>query len=233
MVKFNTNIKHVIRDIPLFGSILIYIYRQYINPEIPFISSENYWIHRYAKGGSSGDGSCGQLAEYKARIINEFVRQNMIASVIELGCGDGSQLKLAEYPLYTGFDVSLKALSICEEVFLYDTTKYFKLMDSYNNETAELGLSLDVIFHLVEDSVFAEYMNMLFSVGMKYIIIYSSDSDENLKDQPTHVRHRNFTLWIEQKMPEWKLIKYIANQFPFNGNTRTGSFSNFYIYEKI
>ena len=232
MAKEKNNMKHIIRKIPLFGPIIVYIYRKWINPAAPFTSSEKYWINRYSAGGNSGDGSCGQLAEFKAGIINEFVRRNMIASVIELGCGDGIQLKLAEYPLYTGLDVSLRALSICEEVFVNDTAKYFKLMDSYNNETADLALSLDVIFHLVEDAVFTEYMNMLFSIAREFVIIYSSDSDENLKDQPTHVRHRNFTLWIEKKMPGWKLIKYIPNQYPFKGNTRTGSFSDFYIYEK-
>jgi len=228
-----TNMKHAIKKIPFFGLIIVYIYRKWINPQAPFTSSEKYWINRYNRGGNSGEGSYGQLAEFKAEIINEFVRRNMITSVIELGCGDGNQLKLAEYPLYTGFDVSLKALSICGEVFSNDTTKKFRVMDNYNNETADLALSLDVIFHLVEDHVFTEYMNTLFSAAEKFVIIYSSDYDENLNDQPSHVKHRNFSLWIKTKMPDWKLSKYIPNQYLFKGNTRTGSFSEFFIYEKV
>ena len=225
--------KHAIKKIPFFGLIIVYIYRKWINPRAPFTSSEKYWVNRYNIGGNSGRGSYGHLANFKAEIINEFVRLNGIASVIELGCGDGNQLKLAEYPSYTGFDVSLKALSICEEVFSNDTTKNFRLMENYNNETADLALSLDVIFHLVEDYVFSEYMNTLFSASKKFVIIYSSDYEENLKEQPSHVKHRNISLWINKKMPSWKLSKYIPNQYLFKGNTRTGSFCDFFIYEKV
>ena len=112
-----TNMKHAIKKIPFFGLIIVYIYRKLINPQAPFTSSEKYWVNRYNGGGNSGEGSYGQLAEFKAEIINEFVRRNVITSVIELGCGDGNQLKLAEYPLYIGFDVSLKALSIYVEKY--------------------------------------------------------------------------------------------------------------------
>ena len=225
--------KYAIKRIPFLGSIIVYIYRKWINPLAPFISSEKYWVNRYNMGENSDQGSYGHLADFKADIINEFVRRNVITSVIELGCGEGNQLKLAEYPSYTGFDVSLKALSICEEAFSNDTTKNFRLMENYNNETADLSLSLDVIFHLVEDYVFTEYMNTLFSASKKFVIIYSSDYEENIKEQPSHVKHRNFSLWINKKMPGWKLSKYIPNQYLFKGNTRTDSFCDFFIYEKV
>ena len=44
----------------------------------------------------------GELAKFKARVMNDFVRENGIRSVIELGCGDGMQLALADYPRYLG-----------------------------------------------------------------------------------------------------------------------------------
>ena len=113
--------KQIIKKIPIVSSIARVIYHKWINPPKPFIGSKNYWIERYDSGGNSGDGSYGKLAEFKAEILNEFVQQNNIKTIIEYGSGDGNQLTLAEYPSYTGFDVSPKALSLCREKFLNDS----------------------------------------------------------------------------------------------------------------
>src|SRR5215207_6091130 len=59
-----------------------------------FHGSEDYWITRYATGGNSGAGSYNKLAEYKAEVLNDFVKRHNVESVIEYGCGDGNQLKL-------------------------------------------------------------------------------------------------------------------------------------------
>ncbi len=74
--------------------------------------------------------------------------------MIEYGCGDGNQLILADYPQYIGFDVSPDAVALCKKIFSADLTKAFHLMDEYNHQTADLTLSLDVIYHLVEDECF-------------------------------------------------------------------------------
>src|SRR5262249_52775171 len=67
-----------------------------------FKSTGDYWDSRYRRGGNSGAGSYGRLAEFKAEAVNRFVRENHILSVVEFGCGDGAQLELAQYPRYTG-----------------------------------------------------------------------------------------------------------------------------------
>ena len=222
--------RQIIKSIPIVGPIARCIYHKWINPPKPFPGSGNYWINRYETGYNSGDGSYNDLANFKAKVLNEFVLQNRIETVIEYGCGDGNQLKLAEYPSYTGFDVSPKAVSMCSETFLNDDTKHFKLMDDFSNDTAELTLSLDVIYHLVEDSVFADYMNRLFDSSKRFVIIYSSNTDVNSESQAAHVRHRQFSKWIEVNKPKWRLLRHIPNRYPFNGDTKTGSFADFYIY---
>jgi SAM-dependent methyltransferase len=224
--------KQIIKKIPVVNSIAGAIYHMWINYRKPFVGSKNYWIDRYDSGGNSGDGSYNKLAEFKAEIINAFVRKNNIKTIIEYGCGDGNQLKLAEYLSYIGFDVSPKALSICKEEFMNDSSKTFELMDNYLNETAELTLSLDVIYHLIEDSVFTEYMNRLFDSSEKFVIIYSSDTDVNSVGAAAHVKQRNFSKWVNDMKLEWKLIQHIPNRYPFNGNTKTGSIADFFIYEK-
>ena len=224
--------KQVIKNIPIVGPIASRIYHKWINPQQLFTCSNKYWINRYESGGNSGDGSYNELAEFKAEILNEFVLQKEIKTVIEYGCGDGNQLKLAKYPSYIGFDISHKALSMCRETFQNDDTKVFQLMKDYNGETAELALSLDVIYHLIEYSLFADYMNILFDSSKRFVIIYSSDTDKNLEGQAEHIKHRRFSKWVKNSRPEWQLVKHIPNRYPFSSDTKTGSFADFYIYEK-
>ena len=195
-------------------------------------ASCDYWEDRYAQGGNSGAGSYGNLAEFKAKVINDFVIKHKIKSVIDFGCGDGNQLSLSKYDKYTGFDVSKTAIDICKQKFTEDKTKDFRLMQNYNNEKAELTLSLDVIFHLLEDSVFDNYMKTLFNAGEKFVIIYSSN-----KRGPKwvkHVKHRKFTDWTDKNASGWKLLEFIPNPHHTEGtgDTPDKSFSDFYIFGK-
>ncbi len=198
-----------------------------------FAGSEKYWIQRYNSGKNSGSGSYNQLAEFKAEIINDFVTNYNITSIIEYGCGDGNQLMLAEYPSYIGFDVSQKALNLCQNLFFQDKSKTFSLIRDYKGERAQLTLSLDVVFHLVEDEIFHGYMERLFDSSDEYVIVYSSNTDDNAEDQCDHVKHRKFTSWVEKHRPEWKLIKYIPNRFPLKNGDKDSSFCDFYMYEKL
>lgn len=226
------SIKKFIKKIPVIGSVTRRIYSTWVNPSKPFQGSGNYWKDRYEAGGHSGDGSYNQLAEFKAEVLNTFVSEKRITSVIEYGCGDGNQLTLAQYPKYIGFDISPNAIARCLKRFSGDKTKTFKLMEAYRGETSELALSLDVIYHLVEDYIFVNYMNILFDSSQKFVVVYSSDTEANPKGTAAHVRHRNFSKWVSDHKTEWKLIKHIPNKYPFNGNTKIGSLSDFYIYSK-
>lgn len=197
-------------------------------------SSSSYWIRRYASGGNSGPGSYGRLAEFKASIINDFVYENKIKSVIEFGCGDGNQLKLADYPKYTGYDISEAAAATCIRVFGNNDAKEFFLADDYDQRKAELTLSLDVIFHLVEDRAFEIYMERLFQASSRFVIIYSSNTDEPIEPSSAHVRHRQFTNWVETYIPNhWEMAQKIPNAYPYDGDYQSTSFSDFYIYRRV
>lgn len=192
--------------------------------------SADYWEQRYREGGTSGAGSYNNLWEFKAEIINDFVKNHKISKVIEFGCGDGNQLRLAEYPSYIGYDVSKTAIDICKKIFCNDPTKSFLLLDDnfVVEEQAELVLSLDVIYHLVEDDVYEQYMERLVKSSSKYICIYSSNFDE-IKSQ--HVKCRKFTSFFENKK-EWKLIRVVRNRYPHSEKDEEHtSFSDFYFYQ--
>ena len=198
-----------------------------------FEGSAQYWGTRYSVGKNSGSGSYGRLAKFKAQVINKFVTEMDIKEVIEYGSGDGNQLKLSNYKSYIGFDVSLTSITLCKKNFKNDNSKKFYLLNQYNNQKAELTLSLDVIFHLIEDDIFHEYMNQLFSSSESFVIIYSSNTENNPKGTNSHVRHRKFTNWITKNKPEWEEIKFIKNSYKREtnkGNTESESFCNFHIY---
>lgn len=225
------NFKNLLRKIPLINSLAKFIYFTCINPLKPFSSSDDYWKQRYKSGGTSGPGSYDKMAEFKAEIINGFIKKQQIQTVVEFGCGDGNQLALSDYPLYLGFDISPEAIICCEEKFINQNNKSFRLLDNYSNERAEVALSLDVIYHLVEDEVYNDYMQRLFGSSEKFVIIYSSNSDKQFRLQAQHVKNRKFSKWIGSN-DEWKLKKYIPNRYPYKGDEQEGTISDFYIYEK-
>ena len=82
-----------------------------------FSGSQDYWRQRYRRGGDSGTGSGGASAHHKSAVLNDFVHQHAIRSVIEFGCGDGRQLLLADYPEYVGYDISPEAVARCQKLF--------------------------------------------------------------------------------------------------------------------
>jgi len=224
--------KSLIKKLPVIRTIARVVYYTFVDPLKPFPGSEKYWELRYKSGGNSGTGSYHKFAEFKSDFLNSFVKCNQITTVIEYGCGDGNQLKLLKYPLYIGFDVSPDAIYKCRNLFSDDVNKTFKLMSEYANETAQLTLSLDVIYHLIEDDVFSVYMNRLFDSSRRFVIIYSSNTDKQENFQAAHIKHRKFSLWIERNRPEWKLIQCIPNKYQYTGNEQEGSFADFYVYEK-
>lgn len=202
-----------------------------------FRGPQHYWERRYASGGDSGPGSYGQLAAFKARVLNDFVKDRGVRSVVEFGCGDGHQLSLADYPEYTGIDVSPSAIARCQARFAGDVTKRFVLIDPESADdrafSADLALSLDVVYHLVEDRLFEQHMNALFRSASKYVVIYSSDHANNDAAQPAHVRHRAVSAWVAAHQPAWRLDRRIANPYPFTGDVRAGSHSDFLIYQRV
>lgn len=227
--------KETIKKIPVVGEIAQAFYRRIpkqFKPERPFPGSAAYWEERYRKGGTSGAGSYTFLAEFKAEVLNGFVAEHAVRTVIEFGCGDGNQLRLAKYPSYLGFDVSDSAVERCRRLFAGDPSKSFRSVAEYAGERAELALSLDVIFHLVEDAVFDDYMRRLFAAGERYVIVYSSNTSSKLGVDDPHVKHREFKRWVDERAPDFRLLRHVPNRYPYAGDHHTGSFADFFMFER-
>lgn len=211
---------------PLPGVRQISLLRQ----RVAFHDSARFWEESYSKGRTSGSGSYGALAEGKSTFLNRLVRERAVHSVIEFGCGDGNQLSLAQYPSYVGLDVSRTAIGLCQSRFARDPAKSFFLYDGgcFTDRggifTAELALSLDVLYHLVEDRVFETYLGHLFAAATRLVVIYSTNA--MAVGTAPHVRHRHFTPWIEEHCPQWRLAETARGP----GSERARA--DFFVYER-
>jgi SAM-dependent methyltransferase len=218
-------VKELIRPLP--GVRQLSLLRQ----RIGFHGSAQYWERNYARGRTSGQGSYDALAEAKAGFLNDFVRAHDVRSVIEFGCGDGNQLSLADYPSYIGLDISRSALELCQRRFAGDPAKSFFLYDGAcfadraRLFTADLTISLDVIYHLTEDVVFDDYMTHLFAAGTRYVIIYATNRE--FSGTAPHVRHRHFTRWAEVHGQGWRLAQVTPGPNPVPDR------ADFFTYERI
>jgi len=192
-------------------------------------NSKEYWENRYKSGGNSGAGSRNNLAEFKINTINKFIRDNKIKSIIDCGSGDGFIAGELIVKTYTGFDVSITAVENCNKMFESDISKVFttKWSDDFK---ADLSISMDVIFHLIEDSVYEEYVRRLFLCAEKYVIIYSSNCTS--KNMSEHYKDRQVIEYIKNNVNGWRLIETIQNPLPFTNDAENESNSDFYIYKR-
>lgn len=226
-------IKELIKHTPIVRDIARFAMRMTVARRQAEFASDQYWEDRYKRGRNSGAGSYNRLAEYKARVLNDFVAEKNVHSVIEFGSGDGAQLKLAIYPDYLGVDVSRTIVEATSKEFASDPTKRFVHLDDLPGDVrADLSLSLDVIYHLVEDGVFERYMARLFDASKRHVIVYSSNT--NRPSDAVHVRHRKFTDWVERNRPDFALTDVQENPFPEgSGDMDNTSFADFFFFERV
>ena len=195
--------------------------------------SSSFWDKHYLQGGTSGTGSYNHLAQFKVATVNAILQQYAIDSVIEFGCGDGNVLSMLDCKNYTGIDVSPTIISKLKTKFEGDSCKTFYTINErelYLQKKHDMALSMDVIFHLVEDDIFKNYMHDLFIASKKYIVIYSSNHEEFTRWK--EFRHRNFIHFIQRCYPNWKVIQFIPNLYPYViGEEAMTSSSDFYIFK--
>ena len=178
-------------------------------------SYKEYWEERYLHGINSGGGSYGELAEFKAEIINSFIETHNIKSVIEFGCGDGNNLALYKIQSYVGYDISQKAIDICKQKFWYDAGKTFGMYSTnafIANYQFDLVLCVDVLYHVIEDTDYLILLKDIFRSTNKFVILYTSNHYEPYIKG--HIKHRNILKDLAVYQKFFKVIKVIQNRFP-------------------
>jgi len=188
-------------------------------------SQSSHWVRDRADTDRPSDN----LALFKAKVLNAFVTDNIVSTVIEFGLGDGSQLELAEYPNYVGVDTNHKAVAACRKKFPRSRKRQFFNLEDYDGQPAGLSLSLDVIPQFVDDDVFDRYMSVLFDASDEFVGIYATNhaSDADVKDQ---IKHRVFTDWIAKNRPEWVLFKKVETAGMQDDTPQTSTPADFYFF---
>ena len=164
-----------------------------------------YWENRYRRGGNSGLGSHhSEDIKFKANYVNDLIKKYDIKTLVEFGCGDGNQLNLLNgYDTYYGNDISETVINKCTQMFKNDSTKVFEYdLNKLLDNKYDLSLSLDVIYHLVEDDLFESYMDNLFKVS-DIVSMYTTNHDTPSNG---HIKHRELTSYIEEKYPDYELV---------------------------
>ena len=196
-------------------------------------NSVAFWRARYEKGQNSGSGSYGAMAEFKAEAFNEFVKLHQIHSCCEFGVGDGNQLGYLKVPQFLGLDVAPAAIDLCIAKFADDASKSFMVYDPgyfVNNGAinVDLGLSMDVILHLIEDQIYDSYMRNLCAASNSYLAIFNTASDTQLPKMAVHNKYRDHRLWLSKNAPEFKELCVALCPAELGYPAETG----FYFYKK-
>lgn len=183
----------------------------------------NYWEDRYKSGKNSGDGSYGEYANHKADVINKYILKYGIRTISDFGCGDGNQISLLRgFESYSGFDISPYVISMCMNKFRNDNKMTF-----YTNMTglpeADLCLSLDVLYHIIELKEFENYLHSLFLKSKRFVLIFSSNYDGNYV-VADYILHRKFTDWIDKNYREFVLVEELNNFLQIS--------AKFYLYKR-
>ncbi len=212
---------------------IVSIRRKLLNlvTSLRFPGSSRYWELRYGLGEDSGDGSYGEEANYKRTFINGLLTRRSVASVIDFGCGDGNQLEGLQVDRYRGLDVSPTAVGRCAARYAHRQDWSFATLDTYGGESAEAALSLDVLYHLVEEQIFATYLDRLFGAATRLVVIYASNSDSSGAAFGRHVRHRAFIRWVADHAPEFRLIE--SPDRPDHLPRRGPHAASFWVYERL
>ena len=190
-----------------------------------FTNSHDYWLRRYRLGGDSGVGSGGASAAYKADYLNTFVMQHGISSMIDLGCGDGRNAVLLSVPSYLGLDISPRAVALAR-ARCSGQHKRFAVLGTEVPTPADLAISMDVVYHLIEDDVLEGHLSLLSQIATRYILIYGTDHDAV---GAPHVRHRQISNRFLALNAGWSLAHREPNRL-YGADWRTNP--HFCVFER-
>lgn len=161
-----------------------------------------YWEMRYASGRGPGEGSVGEAGQRKADQVNTELDKYDVGSVVDWGCGDGqitALLNLSERT-YVGIDVSNTAIVSAMQA---NPEQAFVRMARRVSVTvrADASLSLDVIYHLVDDEEYRDYLRSVFESARDLVIAYATNHVD-----PLTARHVRFREWLNDVPRGWTVV---------------------------
>ena len=178
------------------------------NASTRIFDAHQYWENRYALGGDSGAGSKGEKYAFKRDFINHIVQQYSIKTIVDFGCGDGSQIAEITVNSYYGLDISPSAVARCRERYADRPEFQFDLITQTTLTRYDLAISLDVLYHIIDPSLYAAYLHRFFSHS-QYSLLYANFSEKESSEP--HILHRNHFQEIERLHIPTRLIEQCPN----------------------
>jgi hypothetical protein len=186
------------------------------------MKSIDIWQDRYLTESDlgSGNGSKGNLLDFKVNFLNSFIKDNNIKSVLDFGHGDLSVANKLLVDSYIGIDI------FDGKKFNINNLKIKNCrFDEYKDESAELVICLDVLYHILKDE--QQYMRLsldkMIEKSSKYIIIYAHDSSiVNVYND--HLYDSKWMQHINQK--QGLSLTFVQNDY------EPGTSAKFFIYTK-
>lgn len=151
------------------------------------------WEAHYAAGGTSGPGSEGRHAQWKADVVNDVIRAHAVRTVLEFGCGDGQQLARYDVPTYTGLDVAPTAVQMCRDLFRGDPSKTFQHYQPgrLHLPPCDMTMAVETLMHVLDDAAFAATVADLFAHAARFVLICDPLTELDPWGGPEWVRMRN------------------------------------------
>jgi trans-aconitate methyltransferase len=179
----------------------------------------DYWRNRHRRRRGTwqavGSGSVGHLAEWKVDLVNTLVCENGARSLLDLGCGDGRVSEGFEVETYLGLDPSPVAVAEARKRVGdrtgWSVQEYEPAAIMGQTPPADVSVSLDVVFHLIDDRLYFAYLTHLFHCTRMAVGIYSTNWDGPAH---AHMRHRNVEQDVADWFPGWYLDESVAPPWP-------------------
>lgn len=171
-----------------------------------------YWENCYA----SGAGSEGERYKIKRDYINSIIEKYNINSVVDFGCGDGRQIKELNIKKYYGIDVSKTAVEKCQLLYKDRKGWEFEILNRAVIPQSDLAMSIDTIYHLIEENECRKHLDNLFSCA-NYVLIYGNYTERDNPRPAKHMLFRENIDYLAKNYPNWILLeKYpIKKDFGF------------------
>jgi SAM-dependent methyltransferase len=135
----------------------------------------------------------GPMARHCRRIMKDMSTDLSPASILDVGCGEGSLLKaLMDAHLGssgTGLEVSAQALALAQRVVPDATFQSCDIATDALDETFDLVVSADVVEHIGDDAAAIGNMAAMTAPGGRLIISTLQGRMRNFERQVGHVRN--------------------------------------------
>jgi len=148
-----------------------------------------------------------------------------LKSISDVGCGECTLLPyLQGIRKYYGYDISPAVLSKVSKNAQDGFSKEFILLTNNTKiVSSDLVLSLEVIFHQVNDDEYLDYMRKLVNSNGEYLLILTMNEGilktNHIKNR--HIKYRDISKFMDST--NYSLVE----KFPFTERTST-----YYLYKK-